>query len=85
MEQTQPCKQSHNIQWDSSGPCYGHYQGRVYSPNQLLDSVKGDDVYVGMRTADVHIKRLRKAINITGGPDIIQTVRSMGHSFGARD
>ncbi len=60
-------------------------QGRVYSRDQLLDSVWGDDVYVGMRTVDVHIRRLRKAINITGGPDMIRTVRSMGYSFEARD
>lgn len=58
-------------------------QGRVYSRDQLLDSVWGDDVYVGMRTVDVHIRRLRKAINITGGPDLIRTVRSMGYSFEA--
>ena len=56
-------------------------QGRVYSRDQLLDNVWGDDVYVGMRTVDVHIRRLRKAINITGGPDVIRTVRSMGYAF----
>ncbi len=56
-------------------------QGRVYSRDQLLDSVWGDDVYVGMRTVDVHIRRLHKAINITGGPDVIRTVRSMGYAF----
>ena len=59
-------------------------QGRVYSRDQLLDSVWGDDVYVGMRTVDVHIRRLRKAINITGGPDVIRTVRSMGYAFDAK-
>ena len=56
-------------------------QGRVYSRDQLLDSVWGDDVYVGVRTVDVHIRRLRKAINVSGGPDVIRTVRSMGYSF----
>ena len=56
-------------------------QGRVYSRDQLIDSVWGNDVYVGMRTVDVHIRRLRKAIDITGGPDVIRTVRSMGYSF----
>ena len=40
--------------------------------------------YVGMRTVDVHIRRLRKAINITGGPDVIRTVRSMGYAFDAK-
>ena len=59
-------------------------QGRVYSRDQLLDSVWGDDVYVGMRTVDVHIRRLRKAINVTGGPDVIRTVRSMGYAFDAK-
>lgn len=58
-------------------------QGRVYSRDQLLDSVWGNDVYVGVRTVDVHIRRLRKAINITDGPDVIRTVRSMGYSFEA--
>lgn len=60
-------------------------QGRVYSRDQLLDSVWGDDVYVEMRTVDVHIRRLRKAINITGEPDVIRTVRSMGYSFEASE
>lgn len=60
-------------------------QGRVYSRDQLLDSVWGDDVYVEMRTVDVHIQRLRKAINITGEPDVIRTVRSMGYSFEASE
>ena len=59
-------------------------QGRVYSRDQLLDSAWGDDVYVGMRTVDVHIRRLRKAINATGGPDVIRTVRSMGYAFDAK-
>ncbi len=59
-------------------------QGRVYSRDQLLDSVWGGDVYVGMRTVDVHIRRLRKAINVTGGPDVIRTVRSMGYAFDAK-
>ena len=59
-------------------------QGRVYSRDQLLDSVWGDDVYVRMRTVDAHIRRLRKAINITGGPDVIRTVRSMGYAFDAK-
>ena len=59
-------------------------QARGYSWDQLLDSVWGDDVYVGMHTVDVHIRRLRKTINITGGPDVIRTVRSMGYAFDAK-
>ena len=59
-------------------------QGRVYSRDQLLDSVWGDYVYVGMRTVDVHIRRLHKAINKTGGPDVIRTERSMGYAFDSK-
>ncbi len=56
-------------------------QGRVYSRDQLLDSVWGGDVYVSLRTVDVHIRRLRKALNSTGHPDVIRTVRAMGYAF----
>ena len=56
---------------------------RVYSREQLLDNVWGTNVFLEERTVDVHIRRLRKAINITGGPDMIRTVRSMGYSFEA--
>ncbi|MEK9729054.1 MAG: winged helix-turn-helix domain-containing protein, partial [Alphaproteobacteria bacterium] len=59
-------------------------QGRVYSRDQLLDSVWVDDVYVGIRTVDVHIRRLRKSINITVGQDVIRTVSSMGYAFDAK-
>jgi len=58
-------------------------QGRVYSRNQLLDSVWGDDVYVELRTVDVHIRRLRRALNIDNKPDLIRTVRSMGYALEA--
>ena len=55
--------------------------GRVYSREQLLDQVWGHDVYVEIRTVDVHIRRLRKALNAFGGADVIRTVRSAGYSF----
>lgn len=55
--------------------------GRVYSREQLLDQVWGHDVYVEIRTVDVHIRRLRKALNEFGGDDIIRTVRSAGYSL----
>lgn len=54
---------------------------RVFSREQLLDMVWGNDIYVEARTIDVHIRRLRKAINQGGKPDIIRTVRSAGYSL----
>ena len=59
--------------------------GRVFSRNQLLDAVWGHDIYVDMRTVDVHIRRLRKALNVTGGKDLIRTVRSAGYSLDEGD
>ncbi len=56
-------------------------QERVYSRQQLLDQVWGHDVYIEDRTIDVHIRRLRKAINVTNTGDLIRTVRSMGYAL----
>jgi len=55
--------------------------GRVYSREQLLDIVWGRDVYVEPRTVDVHIGRLRKALNRRGQNDPIRTVRSSGYAL----
>lgn len=55
-------------------------QGRVFSRDQLLDNIWGNDVYVEQRTVDVHIRRLRKALNINNLPNIIRTIRSEGYS-----
>lgn len=55
--------------------------GRVFSRTQLLDSVWGHDVYVDERTVDVHVGRLRKAINRGRSKDPIRTVRSAGYAF----
>jgi two-component system, OmpR family, phosphate regulon response regulator PhoB len=57
------------------------HPGRVYSRDQLLDAVWGRDVYVESRTVDVHIRRLRKALNGGGLPDIVRTVRSAGYAL----
>jgi two-component system phosphate regulon response regulator PhoB len=57
------------------------HPGRVFSREQLLDSVWGSDVYVEARTVDVHIGRLRKALNIGDEADPIRTVRSAGYSL----
>lgn len=54
--------------------------GRVFSREQLLDAVWGHNVYVEARTVDVHIRRLRKAMNASG-EDYIRTVRSAGYSL----
>lgn len=58
--------------------------GRVFSRTQLLDGVWGQDVYVDERTVDVHIGRLRKAINRGRDKDPIRTVRGAGYAFGER-
>ena len=57
------------------------HPGRVFSREQLLDAVWGSDVYVEARTVDVHIGRLRKALNEGAGEDPIRTVRSAGYSL----
>lgn len=57
------------------------HQGRVFSREQLLDAVWGSDVYVEPRTVDVHIRRLRKALNGDIEKDLIRTVRSAGYSL----
>jgi two-component system phosphate regulon response regulator PhoB len=54
---------------------------RVFSREQLLDAVWGNDVYVEARTVDVHIRRLRKALNEGGGADILRTVRTAGYAL----
>jgi len=60
------------------------HPGRVYSREQLLDGVWGNDVYVDERTVDVHIGRLRKALNRSRDPDPIRTVRGAGYAFDER-
>jgi len=57
------------------------HPGRVFSREQLLDAVWGSDVYVEARTVDVHIGRLRKALNGSSDGDPIRTVRSAGYSL----
>jgi two-component system phosphate regulon response regulator PhoB len=53
----------------------------VFNREQLLDAVWGHDVYVEPRTVDVHIRRLRKALNGPEDYDLIRTVRSAGYSL----
>jgi two-component system phosphate regulon response regulator PhoB len=57
--------------------------GRVFSRERLLDMVWGRDVYVEDRTVDVHIRRLRKALNEVGDMDMIRTVRGEGYAIDA--
>ena len=54
---------------------------RVYSREQLLNNVWGENIYVESRTVDVHIRRLRQAINIQNTKPLIRTVRSAGYSL----
>jgi two-component system phosphate regulon response regulator PhoB len=56
---------------------------RVYSRAQLLDQVWGDHVFIEERTVDVHIRRLRKALEPTGHDRLVQTVRGAGYRFSA--
>jgi two-component system phosphate regulon response regulator PhoB len=58
---------------------------RVYSRTQLLDRVWGARVYVEERTVDVHVRRLRKALNAASADQYIQTVRGAGYRFSTRD
>lgn len=54
---------------------------RVFSRSELLKKVWGDAIYVEDRTVDVHVKRLRQALNAGGEADIIRTVRSAGYAL----
>jgi len=57
------------------------HQERVYSRSQLLDLVWGRNVYIEERTVDVHIRRLRKALEPFGFESLVQTVRGVGYRF----
>ena len=57
--------------------------GRVFSRERLLDAVWSHDTEIDVRTVDVHVRRLRKALNEDGLPDVIRTVRSAGYSLDA--
>ena len=57
------------------------HPGRVYSRTQLLDQVWGDHVYIEERTVDVHIRRLRKALEPSGHDKLIDTVRGAGYGL----
>jgi two-component system, OmpR family, phosphate regulon response regulator PhoB len=57
------------------------HPGRVYTRTQLLDQVWGDHVYIEERTVDVHIRRLRKALEPSGHDRLIDTVRGAGYGL----
>lgn len=57
------------------------HPGRVFSRERLLDAVWSHDSEIEARTVDVHIRRLRKAINLPGLPDMVRTVRSAGYAL----
>lgn len=56
---------------------------RAYNRSQLLDFVWGDTVYIEERTVDVHIRRLRKALEPSKHDNLVQTVRGVGYRFSA--
>jgi two-component system phosphate regulon response regulator PhoB len=57
------------------------HPGRVFSRSQLLDNVWGETIYIDERTVDVHVGRLRKAVNTGRQVDVIRTVRGAGYSI----
>ncbi len=57
---------------------------RIHSRDQLLDAIWGNEKHIDLRTVDVHIRRLRKAINRPGEKDLIRTVRSAGYALDAK-
>ena len=57
------------------------HPGRVFSREQLLDAVWNHDAEIEPRTVDVHVRRLRKALNGGGGRELIRTVRAAGYAF----
>jgi two-component system phosphate regulon response regulator PhoB len=59
--------------------------GRVFSREQLLDAVWGREAEVELRTVDVHIRRLRKALNDSGRTDLVRTVRAAGYALDAAE
>ena len=59
------------------------HPGRVLSRDHLLDAVWGRTTYIERRTVDVHIRRLRRALNEDGEEDVIRTVRAAGYAFAA--
>jgi two-component system phosphate regulon response regulator PhoB len=54
---------------------------RVFSRDELLNAVWGRDIHVGLRTVDVHIRRLRKSLNGKGELDVVRTVRAAGYAL----
>ena len=89
---------SHKVTYDSTtirlGPTefrllahFMEHPGHIFSREQLLDNVWGHDIYVETRTVDVHIRRLRKALEETenGLEDLVKTVRSAGYVMEAPD
>jgi len=58
-----------------------NHQERVYSRDQLIDRVWGGNVYIEERTVDVHIRRLRRALEPSGYERFVQTVRGAGYRF----
>ena len=85
-------QQSHRVSVDGATVLLGptefrllrHFMSnkeRVLTRGQLLDNVWGTNVYIEERTVDVHVRRLRKALEPSGKSDLIQTVRGVGYRF----
>jgi two-component system phosphate regulon response regulator PhoB len=57
--------------------------GRVFSRTQLIDAIWGTEIDVEIRTVDVHVGRLRRALNADADRDAIRTIRSAGYALRA--
>ena len=57
------------------------HPGRVFSRAQLLDNVWGETIYIDERTVDVHVGRLRKAVNASRMPEVMRTIRGAGYAI----
>jgi two-component system phosphate regulon response regulator PhoB len=61
------------------------HQNRVFTRSQLLDHVWGEQIYLNDRTVDVHIRRLRKTLEVTNHDKLLQTVRNVGYRFSEQE
>ena len=59
------------------------HPGRAFSRARILDAIWGSNADVELRTIDVHIRRLRQALNANGGREVIRTIRAVGYSLDA--
>jgi two-component system phosphate regulon response regulator PhoB len=91
LEPATRCVYAHNVQLEISPTEFQllrflmTHPERVHSRTQVLDRVWGDHVFVAERTVDVHMRRLRRALSVSGHDRLLQTVRGFGYRFTAAE